>query len=45
MIIPGFKKFFECFSRFQDKLNVEYYNSIILDSDSDSYIYSDSDSD
>ena len=42
---PGFKEFFECFSRFQDKLNVdeiseeEYYKSKILDS------YSDSDSD
>ena len=53
---PGFKKFFECFSRFQDKLNVEYiteseyYKSIIYDSDIDSdsdykVIWSDSDSD
>ena len=39
---PGFKKFFECFSRFQDKLNVDYdseydyYKSKIFDSDSDS---------
>ena len=52
---PGFKKFFECFSRFQDKLNVDYmsesdyYKSKIYDSDSDSdsasYSYSYSDSD
>ena len=50
---PGFKEFFECFSRFNDKLNVdqmseeEYYKSIISDSDSDDeidYRYSDSDS-
>ena len=39
---PGFKKLFECFSRFQDKLNVDYdseydyYKSKIFDSDSDS---------
>ena len=37
---PGFKKFFECFRRFQDKLKVDYlseedYKSIIFDSDSD----------
>ena len=51
---PGLKSFFECFSRFNDKINVdevseeEYYKSIILDSDSDSdynIILSDSDSD
>ena len=49
---PGFKRFFECFSRFNDKINVDqiseedYYKSIIFDSDSDDdviYIYSDSD--
>ena len=39
---PGFKKFFECFSKFQAKLNVDYmserdhYKSRIFDSDSDS---------
>ena len=39
---PGFKKFFECFSRFQDKLNVDhmseedYYKSKIIWPDSDS---------
>ena len=39
---PGLKRFFECFSRFNDKINVdevseeEYYKSIIFDSDSDS---------
>ena len=39
---PGFKRFFECFSRFNDKINVDqmseedYYKSIIFDSDSDS---------
>ena len=54
---PGFKRFFECFSLFNDKINVDqmseedYYKSKIYDSDSDSdsdsviYIYSDSDSD
>ena len=53
---PGLKSFFECFSRFNDKINVdevseeEYYKSIIFDSDSDSdsdynIILSDSDSD
>ena len=52
---PGLKRFFECFSRFNDKINVDqmseedYYKSIIFDSDSDSdsvcYFYSDSDSD
>ena len=51
---PGFKKFFECFSRFNEKLNVDYisesdsYKSKIYDSDSDDeidYRYSDSDSD
>ena len=50
---PGFKKFYECFSRFQDKLNVDYdseedyYKSIIYDSDDDEFvcIFSDSDSD
>ena len=51
---PGFKKFSECFSRFQDKLNVDYmsetdhYKSKIFDSDSDdeiNYIDFDSDSD
>ena len=51
---PGLKRFFECFSRFDDKINVDqmseedYYKSKIYDSDSDSdddviYIYSDSD--
>ena len=51
---PGLKRFFECFSRFNDKINVDqmseedYYKSKIYDSDSDSdddviYIYSDSD--
>ena len=55
-VYPGFKKFSECFSRFQEKLNVdynseeEYYKSKIFDSDSDDEIYyniilSDSDSD
>ena len=39
---PGFKKFFECFSKFQGKFNVDYVNEIdyyklkIYDSDSDS---------
>ena len=33
---PGFKIFFECFSRFQDKLNVDYDKIKIYDSDSDS---------
>ena len=39
---PGFKKFFECFSRFNEKLNVDYisesdyYKSKLYDSDSDS---------
>ena len=51
---PGFKKFFECFSRFNEKLNVDYisesdyYKSKLYDSDSDDeidYRYSDSDSD
>ena len=51
---PGLKSFFECFGRFNDKINVdevseeEYYKSIIFDSDSDSdynIILSDSDSD
>ena len=53
---PGFKRFFECFSRFYYKLNVDYiseedyYKSIIFDSDSDSdgdyqIIWSDSDDD
>ena len=51
---PGFKEFFESFSRFNDKLNVdqmsevEYYKSIISDIDSDTdynIIWSDSDSD
>ena len=49
---PGLKRFFECFSRFNDKINVDqmseedYYKSIIYGSDSDDdviYIYSDSD--
>ena len=49
---PGLKRFFECFSRFNDKINVDqmseedYYESIIYDSDDDViYNYSDSDSD
>ena len=47
---PGFKKFFECFSRFQDKLNVNYDEVNIYDNDSDSdsdykIIWSDSDDD
>ena len=39
---PGLKRFFECFSRFNDKINVDqmseedYYKLIIFDSDSDS---------
>ena len=39
---PGLKRFFECFSRFNDKINVDqmseedYYKSIIYGSDSDS---------
>ena len=39
---PGFKRFFECFSRFNDKINVDqmseedYFKSIIYGSDSDS---------
>ena len=50
----GFNKFFECFSRFMVKINVdemseyEYYESLVFDSDSDDeidYRYSDSDSD
>ena len=55
MIIQVLKKFFECFSRFQDKLNVDYMSesdyckSKIYDSDTDSdsysYSYGDSDSD
>ena len=38
---PGFKRFFECFSRFNDKINVDevseedYYKSLIYDSDDD----------
>ena len=38
---PGFKKFFECFSRFQDKLNVDY----LSERDFDKLPYLDSDSD
>ena len=54
MIIQVLKKFFECFSRFNEKLNVDYisesdyYKSKLYDSDSDDeidYRYSDSDSD
>ena len=49
---PGLKKFFECFSRFNDKINVDevseedYYKSLIYDSDDDddyNIILSDSD--
>ena len=40
---PGFKKFFECFSRFQDKLNVDYLSE--RDFDKLPYLDSDSDSD
>ena len=48
---PGFKSFFECFSRFNDKINVdpmseeEYYKSKFFDSDDNDYniILSDSD--
>ena len=48
---PGFKSFFECFSRFNDKINVdpmseeEYYKSKFFDSDDNNYniILSDSD--
>ena len=32
---PGFKKFFECFSQFQGKFNVDYDRIIYCDSDSD----------
>ena len=38
---PGLKRFFECFSRFNDKINVDevseedYYKSLIYDSDDD----------
>ena len=48
---PGFKNFFECFSRFYDKLNIaqmseeDYYKSIIFNSDSDTDSDSDSDDD
>ena len=50
---PGFKRFFECFSRFNDKINVDevseedYYKSLIYDiDDDDDYVISDdSDSD
>ena len=52
MIFLVLKGFFECFSRFNDKINVDqmseedYYESIIYDSDDDViYNYSDSDSD
>ena len=38
---PGFKKFFKCFSRFQDKLNVDY----LSERDFDKLPYLDSDSD
>ena len=38
---PGFKKFFECFSKFQDKLNIYY----LSESDFDKLSYLDSDSD
>ena len=40
---PGFKSFFECFSRFQDKINVDYLSE--RDFDKLSYLDSDSDSD
>ena len=48
---PGFQKFFECFSQFQDKLNIDYLSErdfdklSYLDSDSDSDFDIDSDSD
>ena len=46
MIIQVLKSFFECFSRFQDKLNVDYEKIQIYDSDSDDEInWIDSDSD
>ena len=53
-VYPGFKKFFECFSRFKVKINVDnmseydYYKSLVFDGDSDDeidYRYSDNDSD
>ena len=40
---PGLKKFFECFSRFHDKLNVDYLSE--RDFDKLPYLDSDSDSD
>ena len=41
---PGFKKFFECFSRFKVKINVDemseydYYKSLVFDGESDDEI-------
>ena len=48
---PGFKRFFECFSRFQDKINLEYLGErdidkfLNLDNDSDSDSDDDDDDD
>ena len=44
---PGFKDFFECFSRFQDKLNISYFDEeeldklVNLDTESDDGVDSD----